>query len=140
MTDKLPAPRPKKTLPEKQTLMLIIRNEDGEVLLYQRPPSGLWGGLWSFPQVQDLRDSHGETGLEIDTDSAEALTPLRHTFSHFHLDITPVLASLKNPTDCVMEGAPLLWYNLEQPQSVGLAAPVKKLLQKLPTPAQTPAG
>ena len=84
--------------------------------------------------MQDLRDSHGETGLEVDPDSAEAMTPLRHTFSHFHLDITPVQVSLKTPTDCVMEGAPLLWYNLEQPQNVGLAAPVKKLLQKLPTP------
>jgi A/G-specific adenine glycosylase len=133
-TDKLPAPRPKKVIPVKQTLMLMIRNDAGEVLLYQRPPSGLWGGLWSFPQVQDLRDSHGETGLKIDADNAEALAPLRHTFSHFHLDITPVLARLKSPTECVMEGSPLLWYNLEQPQSVGLAAPVKKLLQKLPSP------
>lgn len=134
MTDKLPAPRPKKVLPEKQTLMLILRNEQGQLMLYQRPPTGLWGGLWSFPQVQDLRDAHTETGLVIDPDRCQPLAPLRHTFSHFHLDITPVLVSQEESdvfSDEVMEGAATLWYDPVQPQNVGLAAPVKKLIQKL---------
>ena len=38
LTDRLPSPRPKKVLPVKQTLMLLIRNEEGEILLQQRPP------------------------------------------------------------------------------------------------------
>lgn len=131
-TDQLPEPKPKKTLPVKQTHMLILQQEGAhEVLLYKRPPSGLWGGLWSFPQVSDLRDCKTETGLQLDQDSIQVLEPLRHTFSHFHLDITPVKAQLNTLTDCVMEGKPLLWYNIEQPQDVGLAAPVKKLLQSL---------
>lgn len=129
-TGELPASRPKKTLPVKQTLMLMIRNDAGEILLHQRPPTGLWGGLWGLPQVQDLRDAEQETGLQIDLDSAVPQTPLRHTFSHFHLDITPVQVSLqKAPTNRVMEGAATLWYNISQPQKIGLAAPVKKLLQ-----------
>lgn len=131
-TDQLPAPKPKKTIPVKQTYMLILQQDNlPEVLLYQRPPSGLWGGLWSLPQVADLRDTYNETGLEIDPDSIQTLAPLRHTFSHFHLDITPVKARVNTPTDCVMEGKPLLWYNIEQPENVGLAAPVKKLLQQV---------
>ncbi|MGB0465946.1 MAG: A/G-specific adenine glycosylase [Pontibacterium sp.] len=131
LTAQLPSPKPKKVLPVKQTMMLLIRNEASDVLLYQRPPSGLWGGLWGLPQVQDLRDCQREHGLDIDNETTEILTPLRHTFSHFHLDITPVIAELKAPAKSVMEGAPTLWYNVQQPQSVGLAAPVKKLLQQL---------
>ena len=129
-THELPASRPKKVLPVKQTLMLIITDEDNNVLLYQRPPTGLWGGLWSLPQTQDLRDAEQETGFRLDLDSAEAAAPLRHTFSHFHLDITPMQVKLRNtPTNHVMEGAATLWYNISQPQKIGLAAPVKKLLQ-----------
>ncbi|MCP4598051.1 A/G-specific adenine glycosylase [Neptuniibacter sp.] len=131
-TDQLPAPKPKKTIPVKQTYMLMLQQGNPkEILLYQRPPTGLWGGLWSFPQVADLRDTLNETGLELDEDSIQTLEPMRHTFSHFHLDITPVKARVNTPTDSVMEGKPLLWYNIEQPENVGLAAPVKKLLQQL---------
>ncbi len=131
-TNQLPEPRPKKNLPVKKTYMLLLQQGDThEVLLYQRPPSGLWGGLWSFPQVTDLRDTFNETGLELDEASIKPLTPMRHTFSHFHLDITPIKARVQPPADSVMEGKPLLWYNIQQPQNVGLAAPVKKLLQQL---------
>ncbi len=132
-TSELPASRPKKTLPVKQTMMLLIRDQEGLILLRQRPATGIWGGLWSLPETSDLRDAEQETGLPVDTDSAVALEPLRHTFSHFHLDITPVQISLKdnNPANCVMEQPATLWYNLRQPQKVGLAAPVKKLLTSL---------
>jgi len=126
----LPRPRPKKELPVKQTLMLLIRNESGHVLLYQRPPTGLWGGLWSLPQVQDLRDLTGETGLRIMEESAVPQAPLRHTFSHFHLDITPVHAELSDDCEGVMDAVETRWYDPDNPASVGLAAPVKKLLQK----------
>ncbi len=131
-TDRLPAPKPKKAIPVKQTYMLMLQQDNPkEVLLYQRPPTGLWGGLWSLPQVSDLRDTLNETGLELDDNSIQTMEPMRHTFSHFHLDITPVKARVNTPTDSVMEGKALLWYNIEQPENVGLAAPVKKLLQRL---------
>ena len=131
-TDQLPEPKPKKSIPVKQTYMLLLQQDDSnEFLLYQRPPTGLWGGLWSFPQVSDLRDTLNETGFELREESMQPLEPMRHTFSHFHLDITPVRARVNTPTDSVMEGKPLLWYNIEQPENVGLAAPVKKLLEMM---------
>ncbi|WP_299181530.1 A/G-specific adenine glycosylase [uncultured Neptuniibacter sp.] len=130
-TDQLPVPKPKKTIPVKQTYMLLLQQDNAdEILLYKRPPSGLWGGLWSLPQVSDLRDTLNETGFELIESSIQPLEPLRHTFSHFHLDITPIKARINTPTDSVMEGKPLLWYNIGQPENVGLAAPVKKLLQQ----------
>ncbi|GGK63065.1 A/G-specific adenine glycosylase [Amphritea balenae] len=134
-TAELPASKPKKVIPVKQTMMLLITDTDGQILLRQRPPSGIWGGLWSLPETSDLRDAEQETGLAIELDTAEPMAPIRHTFSHFHLDITPVKVRLidKAPTNRVMEQPASLWYNLRQPQKVGLAAPVKKLLGKLKT-------
>lgn len=130
LTDRLPSPRPKKVLPVKQTLMLLIRNEEGEILLQQRPPSGIWGGLWSLPEVADLRDAPATLGITLDDAATQVLEPLRHTFSHYHLDITPARVALKDPTNSVMEGPPALWYNVDQPANIGLAAPVKRLLER----------
>src|SRR5690554_1538719 len=130
LADRLPSPRPKKVLPVKQTLMLLIRNEEGEILLQQRPPSGIWGGLWSLPEVADLRDAPATLGITLDDVATQVLEPLRHTFSHYHLDITPARVALKDPTNSVMEGPPALWYNVDQPANIGLAAPVKRLLER----------
>ncbi|MBT3145311.1 A/G-specific adenine glycosylase [Neptunomonas phycophila] len=130
-----PHPKPKKVQPVKQTIMLLVQNSRGETLLRQRPPTGIWGGLWSLPEVTDLRDATTESGLDLDLDSAIPLEPVRHTFSHYHLDITPVRIALASsasntPINCVMEGQSTLWYNILQPPNIGLAAPVKRLLEQ----------
>jgi A/G-specific adenine glycosylase len=125
----LPHPRPKKVLPEKQTLMLIVRR-GSEVLLQQRPPTGIWGGLYSFPETPDLRDL--PQGWQLNIDRVKPLAPLRHTFSHYHLDITPMLVDASDlDFAALMEERASLWYNSDQPTEIGLAAPVKKLLANL---------
>ena len=110
--------------------MIMIEHE-GEVLLRQQPSTGLWGGLWIFPQ-QDLQDdvlAHPQL-QNCQVKHVQPSDAFRHTFSHYHLDIHPVRVSLKAKIDQVGE-ASILWYNLKQPASVGLAAPVKKLLEAL---------
>ena len=108
--------------------MLIIENPDGKVLLQKRPPAGIWGGLWSFPEITD--NTANNKAL-----SQKTWEVLRHTFSHFHLDITPIYLQQEEAhstglfTDNALnESAQVLWYDLHSPQKVGLAAPVNKLL------------
>jgi A/G-specific adenine glycosylase len=125
-----PGKKPKQTLPERVGYFLIMQHED-EVLLLQRPPSGLWGGLFCFPQFtseEELREWLAER--QIKTASLAQQTAFRHTFSHFHLDIVPMWLSVQSMDACMDEGG-ALWYNLAQPPSVGLAAPVERLLQQL---------
>ncbi len=122
--------KPKQTLPERTGYMLLMQHGD-EVFLAQRPPSGLWGGLYCFPQFED--EASLRAWLEQRGIAAETLTQLnafRHTFSHFHLDIVPMWLPVSSFTSCMDEGT-ALWYNLAQPPSVGLAAPVERLLQQL---------
>jgi len=88
-TTELPHGKPKVAKPTKQTFMLLIQNEDGEVLLQQNPPSGIWGGLWCPPQCQQL-DAITHIG-DLVIEQKTTLPILKHTFSHFHLEITPVL-------------------------------------------------
>ena len=137
----LPTPRPKKTLPVRETRMLLVQDVEGRVLLRQRPPTGLWGGLWSLPEpapeqaIEDwCREQMGCTPRRV-----EEWAPLRHSFSHFHLDITPLRVSVDNPRLSVLEGADTVWYNCAQPDSRGLAAPVQRLLERL-APTRKPGS
>jgi len=128
-----PSPRPRKTLPVRSVCMLLLCNDAAGVLLEKRPPAGIWGGLWSFPELraEDVpavwcRDKLGITAAEIDR-----WPVMRHTFSHFHLDITPLLLRANDASNSVMEDKGLLWYNLTGTEQRGLAAPVDALLRRL---------
>jgi A/G-specific adenine glycosylase len=131
--EKFPVHTRRKALPVKHTLMLMIRDGRGRVLLTQRPPTGLWGGLWGFPECTPEDSVPGfcrdRFGLKVRTE--EAWAELRHGFSHFHLHITPIPARLTGTSAMAMENAPTVWYNPRKPDARGLAAPVKQLLQQL---------
>jgi len=125
-----PHSKPKKIKPIKSTRMLLLNHNDS-VLLQQQPDSGIWGGLWIFPQqaTEESIVDHPQL-LQAEVSAVHEGETFRHTFSHYHLDIHPVHVTLKHKPDLIGE-APLLWYNLAEPANVGLAAPVKKLLDTL---------
>ena len=126
-----PGKKPKKELPEKSVQLLMFRNPNGEIFLQQRPPQGIWGGLWSFPELaidaDPLTHAQDQFGKVTHT---ETWNSYRHTFSHYHLDITPVLIQLAKTPRAIASGGSH-WYSLHAPEALGLAAPVKKLLEKL---------
>ncbi len=132
-TRDFPQSRPKKIIPTRTTRMLILRNTQGEVLLAKRPPVGIWGGLWSLPECPIDVDtpSWARDVLRLNTSIVATLPSVRHTFSHFHLDITPVVCSVENPTLGVMEANDLVWYKSHSPNDYGLPAPVKRILNDI---------
>ncbi len=127
-----PSPRPKKTLPVRAVSMLLIANERHELLIEKRPPTGIWGGLWGFPELEaesDVRDwCKQELGLSVK--NTRTWPVMRHTFSHFHLDITPVHAEVGGLSDRAMEDDGRLWYILDGSDERGFAAPVEKLIRQ----------
>ncbi|SCZ69121.1 A/G-specific DNA-adenine glycosylase [Photorhabdus luminescens] len=127
---KYPGKKPKQSIPEKTAYFLLMQNHNS-VWLEQRPPTGIWGGLFAFPQFESMDLLNGwleQSG--ISHSKHEQLTAFRHTFSHFHLDIVPIKINILSFTTCMDENTGL-WYNLQQPATVGLAAPVEYLLQQL---------
>jgi len=132
-TKEFPHSKPKKKTPVKITNMLIIEAQ-GQVHLIKRPPTGIWGSLHCFPEFESLQLMNDSLGDLIEQGELTALAPLRHTFSHFHLDITPYHLKLARlPDNIVMESQQALWYNLAHPQQVGLAAVTQSLLNQLIT-------
>ena len=131
-----PQPKPKKTLPEKSCYMLVLQQKNKSVLLEQRPAQGIWGGLWSLPEFQDnkaLKQFCKKLGYA--TATQKQLKPIKHTFSHFHLHIQPVLCKVEGEPDRIHqinEPKQTLWYLPEQ-STIGLASPIKKLLESIQT-------
>ena len=129
-----PGKKPKKKLQVKTTFFLMIKNNQGALLLEQNPPAGLWGGLWVFPQCES-QDQLEETYLKlgIQAESQQILAVKRHTFSHFHLDYQPVEISISHSgatAGQVAEQGNQVWYNPQNPLSLGMPAPIKALLLK----------
>lgn len=126
-----PGKKPKKETPVKTTQWLVMHNNQGQFYLEQRPSEGIWGGLWSFPEVDTEVDAqpHCETYYGS-VEQLEVVPPFRHTFSHYHLDINPSLVHIEKPTLEVREGEQG-WFSPRELSQMGLAAPVKKLLKQL---------
>lgn len=137
-----PGKKPKKILPVRQTQMLLASNTHGEILLQRRPPSGIWGGLLSLPEIPVDHDIKQwcKNHLGVTINEWQHWPVYRHTFSHFHLDILPVHASLECPADRVMEDGEWVWYNHNPNKSMnsqgGLPAPVSRLLEQLTQTAE----
>ena len=130
-----PAPKPRKVLPVKFRQFLMLQDGAGGVLLEKRPPTGIWGGLWSFPEVTvEENISHWcKKNLGCGIDNLKKWPVVRHTFSHYHLDISPVSARISKFQPSIMEQGRHLWYQPGANIKLGLAAPVKRLLDQIHT-------
>jgi A/G-specific adenine glycosylase len=126
-----PSPRPRRPRPVRQTSLLLVLSH-GEVLLEKRPPAGIWGGLWCLPDCpsgEDVRD-YCERRWGVRSARLESLPPLRHEFTHFTLDITPVICRLKASSRRVSEPGQV-FLPPEEAARAAVPAPVKKLLRRL---------
>jgi A/G-specific adenine glycosylase len=113
-TQLLPTPKPRKTLPERSTTMLIYMNAN-EVMLEKRASKGIWGGLWSFPEVA-VAPSEGQL-----------LPTFSHAFTHFKLHIEPVLIKTNKQNN----KQNTLWVGLDEAVEAAIPTPVRKILQSL---------
>lgn len=133
-----PNSKPKKEKPEKYIQLLMQQDPNGCILLEQRPQQGIWGGLWSFPELPIEEDAlkYSQSTLGNLVLSHTVWPSFRHTFSHYHLHIQPVLIKLRSQPNGIGE-TNQHWYNPKKPSELGLAAPVKTLLAQIKTSTST---
>lgn len=123
----LPTARPRPALPERETTMLILLRA-GEVLLQKRPATGVWGGLWSLPEVADeaaLTDYLSRSGVKVE--ARRDLPERRRVFTHFRLRIRPVCLTVALPPARAEEPGSI-WLPLADIEHAALPTPVRKLL------------
>ena len=125
-----PGKKPKKAKPLKTTTMVLAMHGE-QVYLQRRPPQGIWGGLWSFPETADDVADWSNRTLGRRPDEEERWQALRHSFSHYDLDILPVVIRVESSVATESDEAG--WFRLDAEPPGGIAAPVARLLDSLRT-------
>ena len=125
----LPTPRPRKTIPERHATFLLLRHGN-EIYLEKRAATGIWGGLWSLPQLDDGGELLDEYMQRKGFDLAERteLDVFTHTFTHFKLHITPVLLRVANKPLQVQQ-ADNAWLKLDEALQAAIPTPVRMMLE-----------
>jgi len=131
--DRYPGRKPKTVKPQRQTTM-VMAVSDNAVFLERRPAAGIWGGLWSLPEMEaaDVEDWCRRV-LDGAAHERETWSTLRHSFSHFDLDIEPVIVRGSVASSKVADTDDTAWCELDRDPPGGIAAPVQKLLDRLKT-------
>jgi A/G-specific adenine glycosylase len=127
----LPAPKSRRAQRKRRAAVMLVARREGKVLLVQRPPSGIWGGLWCLPEFADREAAAAYAATELSNArlAVNALPEIEHSFTHFDLVITPLIASCGSAARVGEAGA--LWYDVDEPARVGLPAPILTLLGTL---------
>lgn len=136
-----PGKRKRSPMPERSTVFVIARHGQ-QVFLERRPDNGIWGGLWCFPQLPDQEavDDWCTQTLGTTLICTGLTTPFRHTFSHFHLHIQPVVVDVNSPQDHIADNDRQRWVEISDPGSLGLPRPVARLFDKLADIGTTKTG
>jgi A/G-specific adenine glycosylase len=126
-----PGRKPRKDKPLKRTTMVLAIN-DGAVYLERRPPAGIWGGLWSLPELNGSKlEEWCQDRFDHSIAEPEPWQTLRHSFSHYDLDINPVVVRIGTVSRTVADDGDATWHPLDASPPGGIGAPVQKLINTL---------
>ncbi len=120
-TDQLPEPRPRRERPHRSVKLAVIENEHGEVLLERRPAAGIWGGLWSLPQLDEA----------VKDESTRALERIEHHFTHFVLHIQPYHLDDDGLHVRVADEGIRQWTRPTDALDLGLPRPIRTIIEGL---------
>ncbi|WP_426287029.1 A/G-specific adenine glycosylase [Luteibacter sp. E-22] len=132
LTATLPTAKPGKKVPTRSLAMLLLRDTGGRILLEKRGPQGVWSGLWSLPEATDPDAAGSVASTFARVGDADPLPAFTHVFSHYKLDVSPILFDHAAPLAAVADRADRRWCGRDEIAALGLPAPVRTLLDNLP--------
>ncbi|HZX76273.1 A/G-specific adenine glycosylase [Lysobacter sp.] len=130
-TAELPTPKPGKTPPQRFAHVLWAEDARGRILMQRRPPTGIWASLWTLPQADDsaLAREWFERHLSGEYEQAQPLSPIDHAFSHYKLQLQPLRWRGAESRARIGDNDDLRWVAREELASLGIPAPIRKLLE-----------
>jgi A/G-specific adenine glycosylase len=128
--ERFPSPRPRREAPTRAATWLVVRHR-GVLALESRPPAGLWGGLWTFPELGgDTLEAYCRARFGTAAASVRKLPRIEHAFTHFRLSVRPILCELPHDAPRRRQRG-LRWLTLETAVQGPVPAPVRRLLREL---------
>lgn len=117
--DERPVPKQEKKTPH-HTVTAAVFQQDGKVMIAQRPQNGLLGGMWEFPggklePGEDLqtclrREIFEELGVDIQV--GELFGVYQHAYTHFRVTLHAFLCTLNGIQPEVKEHTEICWVPL----------------------------
>ncbi|MFN4242682.1 MAG: A/G-specific adenine glycosylase [Tepidisphaerales bacterium] len=124
--ERIPPPRPTRTLPHVRRTVWCVRRADGRWLLERRPTTGRWAGLWQFPS----RDFANKSILN--RCGARPLQPLGHTLTHRRYHFEPWAMELADGTPLPVQPLePHAWVTLDELGRYALPKPHLLIAEQL---------
>jgi A/G-specific adenine glycosylase len=135
--------RVRRRAPREATFALAVLHASGHVLLERRPPGGLLGGMWAFPEREVASESEaaaaaadlarergldvvdGATGGDAGGDSGAVLPACVHRFTHLLATYVPVALEVKAPP---ADRADAVWIDVDRPSPVALPTAQRRVL------------
>lgn len=125
-----PTPKPKREKPTKTGYFLIL-NVNNYVWLEKRHERSVWQGLYAFPQFEqisqltDFLEQYQLNSAHLVQDNA-----FIHTFSHYHLDIVPLIYPLSHSLNIDSDG---IWFDITKwnTTKVGLPTPMVSIIKRM---------
>lgn len=129
LTASLPTPKPRAERPQRSTVMLVMRQAD-EILLEKRAPRGIWGGLWSLPEVTHAREAQAacKQRFGVGVLASKALPAVAHGFTHFKLDIQPLLLDVKSAKRNARAVPGVVWLPVPEALTAAIPTAVRRIL------------
>ncbi len=129
-TDAIPVAKRRAPRRERTAHFVFVMAE-GRVLLERRPPQGIWGGLWAPPEFPDAAGAEAFLAARFEADTPPRRLPtFRHAFTHFDLAIEPWVLDIAAMPGQAAQGE-TCWHELAALETVGLPAPVARLLEEI---------
>ena len=129
--DALPTPRPRRNVPQRECVMLVVCDAAGQVLLQRRDGQGVWQGLWSLPQFDDHAAARAHARAIGMDDEGHPLPEIEHAFTHYRLRIRPRLMRVSRRSLRIGDNPSMRWIDRAALLELGLPAPVRRLLAHL---------
>jgi A/G-specific adenine glycosylase len=127
----IPAAKPRAPRAAREAWMVVATRGDFKVLLERRPPQGLWGGLWGLPEFPTRAHAVQWTRERLTGASApERAATLAHAFSHFDLQIVPLLVRCQGKAQELRDDDRYRWYDVREPLRIGLPKPIATIIQR----------
>lgn len=134
LTTQLPERAPRRSVPMRQTRLLVARSPDALVWLRQRPPTGVWPQLWALPEMaveEGARQALQREGIRAALRSEFVLPKFVHTFTHFRLSISPLLVEVDAANAHIADNEGGGWFAAHDLPSLGMPAPLRRLLDNI---------
>jgi A/G-specific adenine glycosylase len=132
-TEALPQRRSRRGSPTRGCALLVLRDGGSRVLLERRPPTGVWGGLWSVPECPMEADPIAVTRSRFGLRGRDPrdLSAFKHVFTHFILVAQPRLVKVSDSAVAIADNPALRWVGRDELSELGLAAPIRALLERI---------